>query len=929
MAGTHEVLVRLCLILVCSLAGFPFVASAADYYVSAGGADTKAGTSPTAAWRTLTRVNSVTLRPGDRVFLRGGDTFTGTLALDSGDRGTAASPVTLTSYGTGRATIAAGNGRGIWIYNTAGIAIANLNITGTGADVSGITFYSDLAGDVRLPFIRIDGVDVSGFGRDGIEIGSWNGRTGYNDIRVTNASLHGNARSGLFTYAQVPNVHQQVYVGHVRAFDNPGVPGSATNSGSGIVLASVDGGTIERSLAYGNGRLCASTGGPVGIWTYDSTRVVIQFNESFANRTAASWDGGGFDLDQNVSNSIVQFNYSHDNDGAGYMLAQSPLSDAHYGNVVRYNISQNDARANSYGAIEIWGRVTEAEIYNNTVFVSPAASGSPRAVRIWNDGVSDRFVSSVHLRNNILLTSGVPVVHVTSAALTGASDLRFENNDYFGGTPVAIWGALQYPSLAAWRATGQEMLGGNPVGLSADPRLVAAGSGPTLGDADALTTLAAYRLSSGSLMIDAGLNLAARFGLDPGTSDYYGTPLFAGGSSDIGAHEAALASTPIPAGTDEVVLFASSARLSGAWRLVADTTAAGGARVSHADQGAAKLANPLAAPVNYFDVTFTADGGKPYRLWMRGLAEGDMWSNDSVFVQFSDAVDSNGQPLYRIGSTSATTVNLEDDNNAGVSGWGWQDNGWGTGVFGPTIMFAASGVHTLRVQTREDGFSIDQIVLSARQYLSSSPGALKNDTVIVGSPTPPAPAPPATPAEIVIHAVALAGNTLHGNWILSADATAADGVTLSNPDRGASKITSPAAAPASYVDIPFTAEAGVPYAIWLRMRAQGDGYANDSVYVQLSDAVDGSGNPVARIGTSQGDAVVLQDFTDAPISGWGWNDNGWAALGTPYTFAQSGQHTLRIQQREDGTFIDQIVISPVKYLGKSPGAITNDATIVK
>lgn len=927
---------RLVLVFVCSLAGCPLAASATDYYVSAGGADNKAGTSATTAWRTLSRVNGVTLRPGDRVLLRGGDTFSGTLSLDASDAGTAATPVTITSYGTGRATIAAGTGRGIFVYNTAGVAIANLNVTGGNGAASGISFYSDLSGDVRLGFVRIDAVDVSGFGRDGIEIGSWNGHTGYSDVRVTNASLHGNARSGLFTYAQVPNVHQQVYVGHVRAFDNPGIASAASNSGSGIILASVDGGTIERSVAYNNGRLCVSTGGPVGIWTYDSTRVVIQYNESFGNRTGASWDGGGFDLDQNVSDSIVQFNYSHDNDGAGYLLAQSPLTDAHHGNVVRYNISQNDGRANSYGAIEIWGRVTAAEIYNNTIFLASAPSGSPRAVRIWNAGVTDRFVSAVHLRNNILVTSGVPVVEATAAALAGAAELRFENNNYFGGTVVAIWGAAQYSSLAAWRATGQEMLGAVPIGLSVDPGLVAPGAGPALGDADALASLDAYRLSNGSPMIDAGLDLAARYGIDPGATDYYGTALFAGNGYDVGATESPAAAAAT--GVDEVVLLASSARLAGAWRLVNDATAAGGARVYHPDQGAAKLITPLAAPTNYFELTFTADAGKAYRLWLRGFAEADLWSNDSVFVQFSDAVDANGQPLYGIATATATTVNLEDDNGAGVSGWGWQDNGWGAGVLGPTITFATSGVHTMRVQTREDGFSIDQIVLSSRRYLSSAPGALKNDTVIVGGssdpvppppPPPPPPAPPAGPVEIVIHASAVPASALHGNWILATDGAAADGVALSNPDRGAAKISSPAATPMSYVDIPFTAEAGVPYAIWLRMRALEDSYVNDSIYLQLSDAIDASGNAVARIGTGQGDAVVLQDFTNAPIAGWGWNDNGWAAIGTPYTFAQAGPHTLRIQQREDGIFIDQIVISPLKYLGTSPGAITNDATIVK
>jgi len=50
---------------------------------------------------------------------------------------------------------------------------------------------------------------------------------------------------------------------------------------------------------------------------------------------------------------------------------------------------------------------------------------------------------------------------------------------------------------------------------------------------------------------------------------------------------------------------------------------------------------------------------------------------------------------------------------------------------GPDIYFAVAGTQRLRIQTREDGFSIDQIVLSPSAYLRSSPGALKNDTTIL------------------------------------------------------------------------------------------------------------------------------------------------------------------------------------------------------
>jgi hypothetical protein len=66
-----------------------------------------------------------------------------------------------------------------------------------------------------------------------------------------------------------------------------------------------------------------------------------------------------------------------------------------------------------------------------------------------------------------------------------------------------------------------------------------------------------------------------------------------------------------------------------------------------------------------------------------------------------------------------------------VQGWGWHDNSYGQNVLGPDLMFATSGTHTLRIQQREDGISIDQIVLSPVTYRTTSPGVTKNDTTIV------------------------------------------------------------------------------------------------------------------------------------------------------------------------------------------------------
>src|SRR5687767_15816499 len=116
-------------------------------------------------------------------------------------------------------------------------------------------------------------------------------------------------------------------------------------------------------------------------------------------------------------------------------------------------------------------------------------------------------------------------------------------------------------------------------------------------------------------------------------------------------------------------------------------------------------------------MTFDAVAGRPYRLWLHGRAENNYWGNDSVYAQFSGSVTSSGTPTFRIGTTSGTEVNLEECSGCGLSGWMWQDNGWGQDILGPAIYFATTGQQRLRVQIREDGISIDQILLSPSTYL--------------------------------------------------------------------------------------------------------------------------------------------------------------------------------------------------------------------
>lgn len=196
------------------------------------------------------------------------------------------------------------------------------------------------------------------------------------------------------------------------------------------------------------------------------------------------------------------------------------------------------------------------------------------------------------------------------------------------------------------------------------------------------------------------------------------------------------------ASSDIVIHAGDITAIHGAWTLTSSTTGAGGRLLGTADAGWASTAVPLAAPAHYFDVTFEAPGNTAYQVWLRLRATGNAKWNDSVWVQFSDAVDAGGAPLWRIASTDALLVNLEDCIGCGVSGWGWQDNAsWLKQA--ARVRFEGSGTHTLRVQLREDGVQIDQIVLSPVTFWSAPPGAVKNDSTIV-------PKPSATPSATLV-----------------------------------------------------------------------------------------------------------------------------------------------------------------------------------
>lgn len=530
-----------------------------SYYVSNSGNDNNSGTSIDSPWKTINKLNSINFSSGDTISFKGGETFSGKLYFDTSDSANPATPITVTTYGDGKALLTNADSA-IFVYNTAAIKISNINVFGGGISSNsgdGISIYNELPNDTKLDSISIDNVDISGFGKTGINIGAWNNNAGYKNITISHVESHDNGDSGITIYGQNPFVHENINISYVKAFNNSGISTEATRpTGVGVSLGATVGGKIEHSIAYNNGWLNKASSGPVGLWTYDSKNIVIQFNESYSNKTGGTADGDGFDLDQNVSDSIMQYNYSHDNDGAGFIMAHGPNNSLHTGNTIRYNISQNDSRKNGYGAIQLWGKILNASIYNNTIYLAAAPKGTPPAISIQNWTIESQIANNVSFYNNILYTkNSLPMVSVSATQLTGSPKYSFIGNNYYAesSSPKYIWGSKTYSDLTQWQSgTGNEILNGTKSGISLNPELVAAGAGTTINDTDNLKNLTAYALTPASPLIDKGIDLVKLFSINMGVKDFYLT-LIPQNAYDIGAAEfqtsAPPSSSPIASGT--------------------------------------------------------------------------------------------------------------------------------------------------------------------------------------------------------------------------------------------------------------------------------------------------------------------------------------------------------------------------------------------
>ncbi len=526
------------------------------YYVSPAGNDANNGLTPGTAWQSLLNVylnllGPGSLLPGDSILMEGSQVHSsnGVMYFNAANAGNRTDQVYIGSYGTGKAIIDAGNNFGMFFDNAGGITIENLIITSSnagGSSSSGIYFLTSSPTD-QLEAITIKSVEVFNFIDGGFTMGTYGTGTrgGYKDVLIEDCEFYNNGEHGVKIYGEPDPTgynHQNIVVRNSQVHDNPGNPSTTKiNTGHGIVVSQAEDILIEGVIAFRNGSdIASTTKGPMSIWIYDVSDGIIQRCESYETQTDAAPDGtlmggGGIGIDGGSKNCVIQYCYTHDNEGPGYLIDNYDAAKSTDGVTVRFNISEDDVRNGIYGAIychkDPSAALTNLNIYHNTIFTSatPGASSPAACLRFGVPGIEASAFG------NILYSDGGPLVFAENSA---ASPLTIQYNLYFasGSTPIFSQNGVNYVGLASWQtATGHELVGGSSVALTTDPLLTDPGNGGTVGDPNQLVNLTAYQLTSSSTLSTDGINVKTALGVDPGPQDFFGLPITGTGLTGMGS----------------------------------------------------------------------------------------------------------------------------------------------------------------------------------------------------------------------------------------------------------------------------------------------------------------------------------------------------------------------------------------------------------
>lgn len=486
-------------------------AASNTYYVDhIGGDDGLGGTTQQTAWKTLTKVNATTFQPGDSILFKSGGAWSG--KLHPKGSGAAGSPIVIDKYGTGNKPIINGGGLigtgAVYLYNQQYWEINNLEITNTGptqGQKMGVSIEAQDAGDLRHIYLRNLTIhDVNGLNTDKQNGGIWVHtfgnvvQTKIDDVRIENNTIYNTDRAGIVVTSDwwcntslVTCNNRPAYYPSSGVIIRNNLVYSV--GGDGISIRDTTAPLIEHNVVYDANARSGDFNN--GIWSYNATNSLIQYNEAYLTRTTK--DGYGLGVDYLQEGAIVQYNYTHDNEGGavGFYADGNWAPGSNRNFKVRNNISQNDGRA-TFG---FYGSATDGEIYNNTVYIKGDSNTTVYKFSDWGG-----YASDISSKNNIFYNLGNG-----SYSWGGSSNITFDHNVFYGNHP------------ATEPADAHK--------ITSDPLLVNPGSG-ALG----MNTVDGYKLLTGSPALAAGAVIP-----NNGGQDYWGNAVSATVAPNIGAYNRA------------------------------------------------------------------------------------------------------------------------------------------------------------------------------------------------------------------------------------------------------------------------------------------------------------------------------------------------------------------------------------------------------
>ncbi|HVV54167.1 MAG TPA: right-handed parallel beta-helix repeat-containing protein [Mucilaginibacter sp.] len=425
------------------------------WFVNARGSDHNTGTKAK-PFKTLDKISSLRLSPGDTVCLYGGQTFRGTLLLVKGITGSKSNPIVITSYGKGRAIIDAKDSSGVKVYQAAYLQLEHLILKGSGRKTGNIR---DGLAIINCNQVTVSDLDISGFQKSGLLIYS------SQNVTAKKVFVHDNGSAGITVEAPYQTrKSRNIRILYCRAENNPGDPTNLTNhSGNGIVVGDCRNVLIDHCTATNNGWDMPRIGnGPVGIWAYEADSVTIQHCLSYKNKTSKGGaDGGGFDLDGGVTNSVIQYCVSYDNWGSGYCIFQYWGASPWHHNIFRYNISENDGTvSDSQGGLYIWNssddekQFYDCAVYGNIIYNSKVAAIS-FSEKSESKGI--RMYDNVFVSRDSLIRGKDKI-----------GDVKYRGNDWWSIKKGFNIDGIS--SLYKWAAkSGKEQENGKMTGLNIKP----------------------------------------------------------------------------------------------------------------------------------------------------------------------------------------------------------------------------------------------------------------------------------------------------------------------------------------------------------------------------------------------------------------------------------------------------------------------------